>query len=101
MLNKSQYQHLESFQIWAKLDPHRADNYQSVTQERVVKVWDFRDAPIEYQRLSENGGDEDWVALIPIEYGSIPYFIEQMSSGLFSVDQYAVDVGIIYIGAHA
>lgn len=30
-----------------------------------IRVWRFEDAPEELQALSRNGGDEDWIALIP------------------------------------
>lgn len=95
------YQRLESFKLWAKIDPNRADCYISSNQEQVVKVWRFTDAPTEYQRLAWNGGNGDWIALVPVEYGSIPFFIEQMSSGLFWVGVYAVDEGLLYIGANS
>ena len=30
-----------------------------------IKIWRFHDAPKKYQNLSQNEGDEDWIALIP------------------------------------
>mgnify|MGYP007122140866 CR=1 FL=1 len=30
-----------------------------------IRVWRFEDAPEELRNLSTNGGDEDWVALVP------------------------------------
>ena len=30
-----------------------------------IQIWSFYDAPEELQSLSDNGGDEDWVAIIP------------------------------------
>jgi hypothetical protein len=73
----------------------------TINQEKVIKIWEFDNAPIEYQQLSENGGDEDWVALV-VGYGDqTPLVIEQISSGLFSLDRYVVEAGTIYIGAHA
>ena len=72
-----------------------------INQEKVIIIWEFDNAPIEYQQLSENGGDEDWIALV-IGYGNeTPLAVEKISSGLFSVDRYSVDEGTIYIGAHA
>ncbi len=32
---------------------------------RAILVWRFEDAPEEFRRLSQNGGDEDYVVLIP------------------------------------
>jgi len=54
-----------------------------------IKVWRFHDAPEEFKNLSDNGGDEDWVALIP------PWFIDEDvpwldsgSFGCFCIDEY-------------
>ena len=30
-----------------------------------IQVWRFKDAPESLRRLSEHGGGEDWLALIP------------------------------------
>ena len=30
-----------------------------------IQVWRFHDAPAELRALSDHGGDEDWLALIP------------------------------------
>lgn len=30
-----------------------------------IRVWRWQDAPEELQALSQHGGDEDWVALVP------------------------------------
>jgi hypothetical protein len=69
---------------------------------KAIIVWRFEDAPLEYQRLSEEGGDEDWIVFIPdslpgnlyiswldriCSYGEPPY--------------YKVEGGGIYIGSHA
>ena len=32
-----------------------------------IQVWRFHEAP-EVLQLSDNGGDEDWLALVPAEY---------------------------------
>ena len=32
---------------------------------KAILVWRFEDAPKEFRDLSDNGGDEDWVALVP------------------------------------
>lgn len=31
-----------------------------------IRVWKFSDAPKKFQRLSTNGGDEDWLAELPL-----------------------------------
>jgi hypothetical protein len=70
---------------------------EPIKQEKVVKIWEFDNAPIKYQQLSEDGGDKDWVALV-IGYGDeTPFVVEQISSGLFSVGRYTVEEGIVYI----
>ena len=33
--------------------------------EACIKVWAWDDAPPEFRELSEHGGDEDWVVLLP------------------------------------
>jgi hypothetical protein len=30
-----------------------------------IFMWNFKDAPEEFKNISTNGGDEDWVALVP------------------------------------
>jgi hypothetical protein len=45
-----------------------------------IKVWAFKDAPVEYQYSL--GGDEDWVALLPP--GVEPHQIPWLSSDAFS-----------------
>lgn len=69
-----------------------------------IKVWAFRQAPIAYQKLSTNGGDEDWIAFIPANIGleNPPLWMgEGTPFGYCNVDQYTVDGGTIYIGSHA
>lgn len=41
-----------------------------------IQVWPYDDAPKEYQELCNNGGDEDWIALIP------KYLVEKEANGL-------------------
>lgn len=71
--------------------------------KKYIKIWRFIEAPIEYQNLSENGGDEDWIAFLPDTFNEdIPLFLEKGSAfGCFSVDEYLVDNGKILIGCHA
>lgn len=35
-----------------------------MNDKKMIKVWAFKDAPQEYRKLSENGGDEDWVLVM-------------------------------------
>ena len=44
-----------------------------------ILVWSFKNAPNEFRNLSENGGDEDWVAVIPPN--SVNKYISWMDEG--------------------
>ena len=68
-----------------------------------IKVWRFKDAPEKYSSLSRNGGDEDWVALVPweLENQYIPWLDEGSGFGVCCVDKYSHPEGIVYIGSHA
>lgn len=47
-----------------------------------AQVWRFDDAPEELRALSDNGGDEDWLAVVPdgfCDYG-IPFWMQAMDS---------------------
>jgi hypothetical protein len=52
-----------------------------------IEVWRFRDAPQLLQELSENGGDEDWLAVLPHTMGC-PSWMESGSFGYCCVDRY-------------
>lgn len=70
-----------------------------------IRVWRFEDAPKELQDLSTNGGDEDWVALIPprLKDAYIPW-LEQPSFGCCDVDSYEhpeLPGYTVKIGCHA
>lgn len=68
-----------------------------------IMVWRFKDAPKEYQALSPHGGDEDWVAFFPEEYGIDEYvgWADGGSFGCCDVSCHEVVGGHIRIGAHA
>ena len=36
-----------------------------MSDDKMIRVWPFYEAPEELQALSEHGGDEDWLALVP------------------------------------
>lgn len=47
-----------------------------------IQIWKFEGAPKLYQEMSDAGGDEDWIALIPpnlFDYG-LPFWMESMDS---------------------
>ncbi len=67
-----------------------------------IKVWNFADAPEEYRALSGHGGDEDWVAHIPVHLVDryIPWLEDEMFGN--SVEEHTLDDGSkIKIVAHA
>ena len=71
-----------------------------------IIVWPFDDSPKEYRKLSKNGGDEDWLALVPkkIQKQSLGgvSFLDNESFGCCHVYQYKLENGdVIYIGCHA
>lgn len=55
-----------------------------------IRIWRFEDAPEELRYLSTNGGDEDWVALIPPKLvdSYLPWMDEGTSFGCFRVHCY-------------
>ena len=74
---------------------------------KYIKIWPFYDAPKKYRELSNNGGDEDWLALVPAhisdewcsEYGR-PIWLDVPAFGCCCVDDRIKD-GVVYIGCHA
>jgi len=67
-----------------------------------IKVWPFKDAPLALQGLSQAGGDEDWLALVPssIDQLHIPW-LWGGRFGRCSVDEYSIAGATVYIGTHA
>lgn len=68
-----------------------------------VHLWLFEEAPQEYQDLSENGGDEDWVMFVPERLESHPLVIS-MSEKIdvsYSPEEHEVEGGWVFIGSHA
>jgi len=68
-----------------------------------IKVWRFDDAPKEYQNLSKNGGDEDWIALVPKKLNkNYIGWLDSSSFGCCHIYTYKLNNGnVIYIGCHA
>ena len=71
-----------------------------------IKVWKFHDAPTLLRELSTNGGDEDWIALVPNSYEGeyISWMQEGTPFGCCCVDKYTHEdyEGFeIFIGCHA
>lgn len=73
---------------------------------RPIRVWLFEHAPKGFQALSQSGGDEDWVALVPPEYETryIPWLdgIDTCNDPEMHVLQKGLYKGWrAYIGCHA
>ena len=71
-----------------------------MNDNKMIKVWAFYDAPEEYQKLSTNGGDEDWVALVPKGMDR-PDWVGSEAFGCCDVAAYPIEGGTIHIGCHA
>jgi hypothetical protein len=67
-----------------------------------IKIFAFYDAPEELRMLSQNGGDEDWIAIIPPRW-QVPAFLEEGGSfGCCTVQEAQHWSGCtILIGCHA
>lgn len=71
-----------------------------------IKVWPFSEAPDTYRQMSTNGGDEDWVALVPLEWKD-RYYIGWLEAGMSPcfgcccIDWYEHRDGWVVIGAHS
>lgn len=74
-----------------------------MNDSRTIKVWSFYDAPEAFRALSEHGGDEDWLALVPPNYPHkyIGWLESETSFGHCEVSKHTTDLGTVYIGAHA
>jgi hypothetical protein len=72
-----------------------------------IKVWAFEDAPKELQALSQHGGDEDWLILIPASYKQVmlQYGLPTWMLGTDSCNEPSEHVlengDHVIIGAHA
>ncbi len=69
----------------------------------MIRVWPFYDAPAHLRTLSEHGGDEDWLAVVPPSLTN--YYIPWLETGSFGYCEVSVhpqeDGSVVYIGAHA
>lgn len=72
---------------------------------RPIRVWRFKDAPHAYRRLA-SGNDEDWVVVVPPEYGeslsaySVPW-IAATDTRTNPERHVLADGTIVFIGSHA
>lgn len=70
-----------------------------------IRVWRFEDAPESLRAYSTNGGDEDWLAVVPPDVEGrhyIPWLQPGSSFGVCDVHRFELPDGTaIYIGSHA
>jgi len=69
-----------------------------------ITVWPFYDAPLELRALSDHGGDEDWLALVPARFRfNMPAWLESGTRfGVCDVSEHVLQDGrIVCIGAHS
>lgn len=55
-----------------------------------IQIWKFEDSPKELKALSTNGGDEDWLAIVPDHLATEQiYWLEEGSSfGPYKVEEF-------------
>ena len=69
-----------------------------------IRVWRFQDAPKDLAALSRDGGDEDWLALVPVYLRNayISWLEDGGPFGVCSVSRHDLPDGrVVFIGAHA
>lgn len=70
----------------------------------MIQVWPFEHAPEKWKALSKHGGDEDWVAEIPIALADAWIGLAESNTpfGCCDVSEHKLPDGRkILIGAHA
>lgn len=68
-----------------------------------IKIYRFEDAPEELKMLSTNGGDEDWIVIIPpsLQDEYISWFETGTSFGFGRVEVHMLENGNkVLIGCH-
>jgi hypothetical protein len=74
----------------------------SVAERPCVRVWRFHDAPREMRALSHHGGDEDWVAHVPVGMEWPLWAGEGTPFGVCCVSEHGlIDGSVVLIGAHS
>ena len=71
-----------------------------------IKVWAFYDAPEHLRALSQHGGDEDWLVLVPADVHASwncgePYWITKLDTCDEPSKQVLENGDVVYIGAHS
>lgn len=67
-------------------------------------VWDFHAAPDYLRALSDNGGDEDWIAVLPAAHPALRYGGARWVDALSNGEPQRVDLPdlhlVVLIGSH-
>ena len=76
---------------------------EAMPQSDHIKVWPFKDAPPALQGLSQAGGDEDWLAVVPDEMLAYHFRVPWLggSAGICRVREYPIAGATVFIGQHA
>ena len=82
--------------VYITVDPDRL-------RTEPIRVWAFDDAPIELQAYSDNGGDEDWLAFVPVGYAEHDIaFLQCGHFGKHRTRVHTMDGGDrVFIGVHS
>lgn len=73
-----------------------------MTDGKCIRVWEFDDAPQELRSLTTNGGDEDWIAVLPPGTSAPMWAAEGTPFGCCCVDRHELPDGrVVLIGCHA
>jgi hypothetical protein len=65
-----------------------------------IVVWPFEHAPKMYRSMSDNGGDEDWVAVVP-PMEVYPWWLDKLDTCEEPQVYEIADGYKVYIGSHA
>lgn len=68
---------------------------------RAILIWDFDDSPAELRALSRQGGDEDYLALLPPGMRAPPYWLESLLNCDHVQEARTSDGALVIIGAHS
>jgi len=92
-------------EVQHKEEPMTYEDFGGTPLSAPILVWRFYDAPKVLRDLSNHGGDEDWLALVPSSFFKEDSYIGWMEGngfGCCDVSEHILEDGSkVYIGAHA
>jgi hypothetical protein len=85
--------------------PDEGTPKDTVATPEPIKIWAFQDGPEHLRNMSEHGGDEDWIALVPSNYREVEYTKLNLLDrfvrwGVDAVEVHTTPEGDVYISAH-